>query len=565
MEQLFLNSPEYKAFKKQEEENRVFKLIGKYCFFNGVMFVDKSPAEMNEYYKNKTFKITETEEIKTKNGIITKTKEHTKNFYEIWSKDPTMREYLNITFECDLKRVQPCQFNLFKGFTHFDKITTKKVNLEPVFDHIKSLVDYDEDNFKYVISWLAQLIQKPHILPHTTLIFISDEGVGKDLFSKFISEVINIEFTANTENLDDICGRFNTMLAGKLLITLNETNPVESRERIERIKFLITGEDVTLEGKYKDKIKCRNFCRFIWFSNRLFAFPVENGSRRPVIFKASDKYLPLNYGIENNKKYFTNLAENVYKNINYQKAFLEYLKNYDISEWNPKDIKKSSLHEELEEASMSPIVHYLTEIVKSNPKNFRINVSECYENFKAFVSNMNLKYPISRDKFGVEITQTYKIKKIKNSVMLYEFNIEELKALLIRKFKVVFDNDDDVPQSNSLLDDDEFTPPPINKELEELKKQLELLKAENNKLKQENESLKTIKTSDTDKTKVAVDKKKETYSLDELMTLSNPPKTKTNKSTKITKPIIEDIDDGYDTDELELEFDSVCEKLKGIK
>lgn len=562
--ELFLNSEEYKTIKA-EEEKKVFKLIGKYCFNTGSKIVEKTPAEMNEYYKNKKFKITETEEIKTKNGTTTKTKEYSKNFYQVWSEDPNMKEYTEMTFECDMSIVKPYQYNMFKGFTHFDNITTKKVNLEPVFDHIKSLVDYDEDNFKYVISWLAQLVQKPHILPHTTLIFISEEGVGKDLFSKFISEVINSEYTYNTEKLDDICGKFNSLLGGKLIITLNETNPVESRERTENIKFLITAEDVRIEGKHKDPVKCKNFCRFIWFSNRLFAFPVESGSRRPVIFKASDKYLPSNYGIENNKKYFSNLAENVYKNINYQKAFLEYLKKYDISNWNPKDIKKSSLHEDLEEASMSPIVHYLTEVVKTNPKNFRINVSECYENFKAFISNMNLKYPISRDKFGVEMTNIYKVKKIKNSVMLYEFNIEELKALLIRKFKVVFDNDDEVPQSNSLLDDDEFTPPPINKELEELKKQLELLKAENNKLKQENETLKTIKTSDTDKTKVAVDKKKETYSLDELMTLSNPPKTKTNKSTKITKPIIEDIDDGYDTDELELEFDSVCEKLKGIK
>lgn len=561
----FLNSTEYKTIKA-EEEKKVFKLIGKYCFNTGSKIVEKTPAEMSEYYKNKKVKITETDEIKTKKGTTTSIKEHSKTFYQIWSEDPEMKEYTEMTFECDMSIVKSYQYNMFQGFTHLDHIQKKKINLEPVFDHIRSLVNFDEDHFKYVISWLAQLIQKPHILPHTTLIFISDEGVGKDLFSKFISDVINNEYTYNTEKLDDVCGKFNSLLGGKLLITLNETNPIDSRERSENIKFLITAEEVRIEGKHKDPVKCKNFSRFMWFSNRLFAFPVESGSRRPAIFKASDRYLPINYGVENNLKYFTNLADNIYKNKDYQKAFLEYLKSYDISKWNPKDIKKSSLHEDLEECSISPVVHYLANIVKTNQKNFRMKVSECYQNYNDFVSGLKLKYPISQDRFSIEMTQNYKIKKIKSSIMYFEFHIEELKEFLIRKFKIVFD-DNVEEETDSLLDEGIYNPP--NKELEELKKQLELLKSENNLLKQENEKLKkpfdsSIKSSVSIKSKETVEKKK-TFSLDELMELSNPPKPKPTKIIKNVEPIIQDIDDGYDSEDLEAQFDLVINKLKGKK
>jgi hypothetical protein len=47
------------------------------------------------------------------------------------------------------------------------------------------------------------------------------------------------KYTLNTEKLENICGKFNSLLGGKLLTTINETNPLESRQRIENIKFLI--------------------------------------------------------------------------------------------------------------------------------------------------------------------------------------------------------------------------------------------------------------------------------------------------------------------------------------
>ena len=77
--------------------------------------------------------------------------------------------------------------------------------------------------------------------------------------------------------------------------------------------------------------------------------------------------MPDNIGKEENKKYFTNLV-NKYKNPQYQKAFLEFLKNKDISNFNPKNINKSELHKELEDNSVSPIVEFLANIVINSDK-----------------------------------------------------------------------------------------------------------------------------------------------------------------------------------------------------
>jgi hypothetical protein len=210
--EMFLNCTEYKEMKKLYE-TQCFKLFGKYCKYDGEKVSEKSPSEMSEYFKNKKITVEIIEQQTTKKGTtVSTTKELTKSFYQIWSEDPEMREYEEIVFNCNLSKVKPHQFNLFDNFNHFDKLKTKEVNLDKIFEHIKSLVNFNDEHFKYVLNYLAQLVQQPHILPHSTLIFISEEGVGKDIFAGFLGEVYGDKYIHNTEKLEQICGKFNSVL-----------------------------------------------------------------------------------------------------------------------------------------------------------------------------------------------------------------------------------------------------------------------------------------------------------------------------------------------------------------
>lgn len=535
--ELFFNCKEYKNLKS-EYEKTYFKLIGKYCINTGDKILEKSASEISEFFKNKKIILEIIEQQTTKKGTtIQTTKEISKNFYQIWSEDPEMKEYLEIVFNCDLVKVKPTQYNLFDNFQHLDKVEDKNVNLEPIFNHIKSLVDDNIKHFKYVISWFAQLIQQPHILPHTSLIFISEEGVGKDLFSNFISEVINDNYCFNTEKIESLCGKFNSILGGKLLATINETNPVESRERQENIKFIITSDKVWIEGKHKDPIKTQNFCRFMFFSNRLFAFPVEDGSRRPVIFKSSSRNLTINCGIEENKRYFTELS-NIYKNKEYQKTFLEYLKNYDITNFNPKDIVKSSLHQELEENSLSPIVGFLSDVCKAKSGTFRILTKETYENFLTYTKENNIKYELSPTKFNVEMTSTYNIKKVKVSNNYFEFNITELKEMLKTKYKMIFEDEKEEIKINSKVEDsdDDFEhiiiPDERDRKISTLQDKVKDLEDQILKLQQsQQKAICNAKPQDDNKQI----NKFNNDDLDEILDFFETPKKKVMKPKKISK------------------------------
>ena len=410
--EIFLESEEYQILKTKYEK-QCFKVFDKYHKYDGDKISQKTGSDMNEYFKNKKVTIEYVEQTTKKGTTVSTTKGLSKNFYQIWSEDPDMREYDKIVFDCNLKKVPPTYFNLFNGFDHFKDLPDKEMDLSLIFDHIRSLVDYNEKHFVYVISYLAHLVQLPHILPHKTLIFISEEGVGKDIFARFMGEVISSKYSFNTEKIEQMCGKFNSVLGGKLMVIVNETNPQESRARIENIKFLITAPKIIIEGKYKDAIEVDNFIRFIFFSNRLFAFPLDgDANRRPVIFKSSSKNLIQNIGLEANQKYFTELVEQ-YENPDYQNAFLRYLKAYDISNFNPSDIEKSELHKELEDNSICPIVGFLASLVDcSHETELKISTVDCLRQCNEYMQEYNFKHSLTQSKFNVEMVSTYKIKKI---------------------------------------------------------------------------------------------------------------------------------------------------------
>ena len=267
-------------------------------------------------------------------------------------------------------------------------------------------------------------------------------------------------------------------------MVINETNPIESSQRIEGIKFLITADKIPIEGKYKDPVKADNYCRFVFFSNRLFAFPVEGeGSRRPVIFKSSSKNLPTNIGKDANKAYFTNLVSK-YKNPDYQKAFLEFLKKRDIKNFNPTNIEKSELHKELEDNSVSPMVEFLANIVNNTPdkKILRMSTIETLNQYNIFLKERNLKYECSQKKFNVEMVSNYNIKKIKSSGQYFEFDIASLKTFLQTKFKYKFGDDIDImPKDPDPLDGE----PNYKKLFYEQQEEIYKLKLEINKLKEQ--------------------------------------------------------------------------------
>ena len=63
-----------------------------------------------------------------------------------------MKEYKDFFFYCNLEKVKSHQLNLFTGFIHFDELTDCDIDLSPVLEHLKTLTDYNNDNYEYIFN-----------------------------------------------------------------------------------------------------------------------------------------------------------------------------------------------------------------------------------------------------------------------------------------------------------------------------------------------------------------------------------------------------------------------------
>lgn len=452
-----MNSSEYKTMKTIYEKE-YFKLFGKYCKISQrVGIQEKTASEMSEKFKNKKVKVMMIEESSNKKGVTISTKKQiSRSFFDVWSNDSTIPEYDDIVFECDKNKVEKTDYNLFDGFKHFDNLKPIDIDIEPFFEHVRTLTNYVPNSTEYLLDFLAHMFQRPEVLPDVALIFISKEGIGKDLFAELLQYCLGDKYFGTTDKLEQVCGKFNSILGGKLLMVLNETNPIESSQRQENIKAMITAKKLYIEEKYKTPVKCSSFVRFIFFSNREFAFPVEEGSRRPNIMKCSDKYLPENYGKEKSAKYFTKLAQK-FQDKDFQYAVLRFLLNRDISKFNPRVFEKSELHKTLEDISINPLFNFMAErIVKSSIERKITMFKRCsslfLKEYNDYLSSIGYKFDMTPKKFIAEMKSLFNATVKKSSVTYIIVDIEYTKKLLTDKYNFNFNVDENAYSKSKDID-----------------------------------------------------------------------------------------------------------------
>jgi hypothetical protein len=511
-----LQSSEYQNMK-QKYEKEYFKLRGHYVqIMYDETFLEHTVAEMTEIFRNKKVKFTYSDVVKTegsngKTKVQTNEKEIQKSFFTVWREDESILTYDKIDFICDPNLVKPNIFNLFTGFNHFDHLEKKEKDLSIILDHINSLCGFQKEMFEGYIAYLANIVQRPYYKTHSTHIFVGGEGVGKDEHYKFISKVIGEKYCLLADKLESVTGKFNSLLGGKLFVVINETDPKESREREGMIKSLITADKITIEGKYKDPIVTKNYTNIVWFSNKLFAFPVENGNRRPRISETSSKYIDLE--TKEKAKYFSKLIK-LFNNQDYQYAFLRYLQAYDISKFNFQKVIKSKLQEDLEQHSIPIVATFLSDILNDieviqahtavikKVSRIEFGTVEFYELFTGYIEANKFNYRPDSKKFKFDIMHSYGIEYLKsNGKHLYIFNKNNLKEKLTKLHNIKFDDD-----TNLFVKHEKTEAEILKEQLAELQRKYDELLLNKNEIKnkKENKKEETIKENKKETKKVIV-------------------------------------------------------------
>jgi len=179
---------------------------------------------------------------------------------------------------------------------------------------------------RYVLKWLAHLIQHPNMKMHVSLVFWSHEqGVGKNLFFEAIVQLIGPTH-AGVIGQAELTGDFNEWANRRVFVIGDEVSSSDKRTTADRLKGLITGTTLRINEKYQPAREVQNLLNFVFLSNRNDTVFLDDHDRRYFVWEIRAGALP-----QRKADAFAG-----WRNNGGLPALLRFLRNFDVSGFDPK-------------------------------------------------------------------------------------------------------------------------------------------------------------------------------------------------------------------------------------
>ena len=302
--------------------------------------------------------------------------------------------------------------------------------LDLVYSQFKLLTGDDEECYQYLMNYFAYIFQNLGRVPGVALLFRSEkQGVGKNLaFENFIGQLIGKEYYGLPNSIEDMIGRFTSVLENKIMLINDETSGKESFSGNDKIKKLITANQVDIEHKGVKAYTVKHSAFYVLFSNNDTPIKVEQSDRRFMVFdcdcsKAQDN------------DYFVKLAA-AYKDVRVQKQFYDDLMKKDLSDFNIiKSRPETEFYKSLKESTVPILIHFLNNFLEELDfeliKEHSITSKSLFNKFKTWCSDTNHNNIYTSTKFGKDIKKYLNNKRTRRGI---EYNITEQLEEVIKKF-----------------------------------------------------------------------------------------------------------------------------------
>lgn len=169
-------------------------------------------------------------------------------------------------------------FNVYQG-----GVAPMSGDAGPWLEYLAHLFPLEADR-KLVMRWLATLIARPKVrLTYGMLLISGAQGVGKSTLGSILRFVLgapNVSFPSETSIVDSA---FNSWLARKRLIFVNEFYSGHSRKAYDKLKPLVTDTHVPINEKGVPEYEMENWATFIACSNSEAALHLDDEDRRWLV------------------------------------------------------------------------------------------------------------------------------------------------------------------------------------------------------------------------------------------------------------------------------------------
>ena len=334
------------VYKEQGVDDMV-RLMNEECIFNrDTNEIIISPSRKKWYVKCKVEAVLWYEKYSflNKKDIMT-------NPFNIWCKNIHRREVEEICFEPEVDN--PDIFNIWTGYdiSSEDCSDYDVTDADPILNHIKEIwCNNDEVIYKYIMCFLATVLQKPATKIGVVICLQGEEGGGKGCILKILEKIMSKKHYAQIADMKDIIGDFNPMLEGKTLINLDEAYWGGAKSLEGRVKNLITETSQIVNKKNKSQYTISCYANYILTTNNEWFAGVSGNGRRHMCAKCNDKYAGIQDEVK--EEYFNTLFA-----IS-PHCFAKVLYNWDISAWNPRKYPKTQLFQDQVELNFDSVEQF---------------------------------------------------------------------------------------------------------------------------------------------------------------------------------------------------------------
>ena len=172
-------------------------------------------------------------------------------------------KFINVPSHTNYQPIIHGCYNLYSELTYTPR-PGEWPNIKALLNHIFG--PDDSEYYKMILDYLTIMYVNPR-QPLPVLCLVSKENVtGKSTFLNLVKAMFGSNCSIGGNDL--ILSKFNSQVAGKLAICIDETATGENELVTEKIKQMSTGRTVMIEGKGKDQLEMENFLKIIMCSNR---------------------------------------------------------------------------------------------------------------------------------------------------------------------------------------------------------------------------------------------------------------------------------------------------------
>jgi hypothetical protein len=221
---------------------------------------------------------------------------------------------------------------------------------------LEVICDGDMVLYRYVILFLAHMMQKPEEKPGVMIVLLGGQGIGKGGFFRLL-QALWMHSTLLVSDIDHVLGQFNAGIERSFVICMDEALFVGDKRSADRLKSFVTEPCVTIEQKYQPRRTIDSHHRLFAASNHAHFAQVDPDDRRFVFLQVSEA--------RKGDFVFWAAYHVAIADPTVLAAFVHDLLSYDITGFNPRVRPKTAAHLDQKLRSLTGFDRFWSEVLQA--------------------------------------------------------------------------------------------------------------------------------------------------------------------------------------------------------